>query len=168
MALVTLQRHAPVAPNVESCRLCESHIGGRLQDHLLIGQPGTAELCATICTRCGDTVERLQGDERPTVIVSATASDPSAIAQSAEFILDLNRANVAFSRTEDRLIVVCSSALLDHMPVEVEHYESAMLWKALRTLCTEVVAHTEIEGHEVTILTPRLQAVQELAAAEQR
>ena len=59
MALVTLQRHAPVAPNVPACQLCEAHIGGRLQDHVLIGQPGTAELRATICTRCGDTVERL-------------------------------------------------------------------------------------------------------------
>jgi hypothetical protein len=59
MALVTLQRHAPVAPYVMECRLCGAHIGGRLQDHLLIGQPGTAEVRATICVRCGDTIERL-------------------------------------------------------------------------------------------------------------
>jgi hypothetical protein len=26
---------------------------------VLIGQPGTAEVRATICTRCGDTIERL-------------------------------------------------------------------------------------------------------------
>jgi hypothetical protein len=59
MALVTLQRHAPVAPNVVACRLCGANVDGRLQDHVLIGQPGTAEVRATICTACGDTVERL-------------------------------------------------------------------------------------------------------------
>jgi hypothetical protein len=59
MALVTLQRHAPVAPYVVECRLCGAHIGGKLQDHLLIGQPGTAEVRATICVKCGDTIERL-------------------------------------------------------------------------------------------------------------
>jgi DNA polymerase III delta prime subunit len=100
-----------------------------------------------------DTVERLQGDERPTVIVSATASDPAAIGKSVAFILDLNRANVAFSRTRDRLIVVCSDTLLDHMPVEVEHYESAMLWKSLRALCTEEVARMNVPGADVRVLT---------------
>jgi hypothetical protein len=59
MTLVTLQRHAPVAPYVITCRLCGAKVEGRLQDHVLIGQPGTAEVRATICTRCGDTIERL-------------------------------------------------------------------------------------------------------------
>jgi hypothetical protein len=113
-----------------------------------------------------DTVERLQGDERPTVIVSATASDASAIGRSVEFILNLNRANVAFSRTEDRLIVVCSQTLLDHMPVEVEHYESALLWKSLRALCVREVAVAGIDGHSVRILTPSAEAVREFADGE--
>lgn len=110
-----------------------------------------------------DTVERLQGDERPTVIVSATASDASAIGRNVEFILNLNRANVAFSRTEERLIVVCSETLLDHMPVEVEHYDSALLWKSLRQVCVQEVAVAGMDGHSVRILTPSAQAVRELA-----
>lgn len=101
-----------------------------------------------------DTVERLQGGERPTVIVSATVSDPSAIGARVDFILDLNRSNVAFSRAQERLIVVCSQALLDYVPVEVEHYESAMLWKSLRSLCRQLVATEVVDGHEVQILTP--------------
>jgi hypothetical protein len=101
-----------------------------------------------------DTVERLQGGERKNVIVSATASDPSSIAASVEFILDLNRSNVAFSRAQDRLIVVCSDSLLDHIPAETEHYESAMLWKALRTLCSVQVGSGTVHGHYVRILTP--------------
>jgi len=84
-----------------------------------------------------DTVERMQGGERPTVIVSATASDPASISANVEFILDLNRSNVAFSRAQNRLIVVCSTALLDYVPAELEHYESALLWKSLRALCTQ-------------------------------
>lgn len=100
-----------------------------------------------------DTVERLQGDERPTVIVSATASDPSAISKNVEFILDLNRSNVAFSRTQSRLIVVCARTLLDYIPADYEHYESAMLWKALRELCTEEIMNTIVNGHEVKLLS---------------
>jgi hypothetical protein len=101
-----------------------------------------------------DTVERLQGGERPTVIVSATASDPSAISKNVEFILDLNRWNVAFSRTQNRLIVVCSKALLDYIPPELEHYESAMLWKSLRSLCSQLIATENVDGHTVRIFTP--------------
>lgn len=100
-----------------------------------------------------DTVERLQGDERPTVIVSATASDLGAISKNVEFILDLNRSNVAFSRAQNRLIVVCSRTLLDYVPAEYEYYESAMLWKSLRELCSEEVATTSVEGYEVKVYT---------------
>lgn len=101
-----------------------------------------------------DTVERLQGGERPTVIVSATASDPVAIGKNVEFILDLNRSNVAFSRAQNRLIVVCSETLLCHIPAEVEHYESAMLWKYLRAICSHCIASITINKHEVRVLTP--------------
>ncbi|UJB68552.1 AAA family ATPase [Acaryochloris sp. 'Moss Beach'] len=100
-----------------------------------------------------DTVERLQGDERPTVIVSATASDPSAIAKNVEFILDLNRSNVAFSRTQARLVVVCARTLLDYIPADYEYYESAMLWKALRELCSEEIECSTVKGYEVKLLS---------------
>ena len=100
-----------------------------------------------------DTVERLQGDERPTVIVSATASDPSAISKNVEFILDLNRSNVAFSRTQSRLIVVCARTLLDYIPADYDHYESAMLWKALRELCAEEIMNTVVNGHDTSLLS---------------
>jgi hypothetical protein len=101
-----------------------------------------------------DTVERLQGGERPTVIVSATESDPAAIGARADFILDLNRANVAFSRAQDRLIVVCSDSLLGYVPAEIDQYESSVLWKSLRALCSRVVGTETVGDHRVTILTP--------------
>ena len=105
-----------------------------------------------------DTVERLQGGERPTVIVSATASDPSAIAANVDFVLNLNRSNVAFSRAQDRLIVICSDTLIDHIPAEVEHYESAMLWKSLRAICSRRVGGTSIDGHRVRVFTLPVEA----------
>jgi hypothetical protein len=59
MALVTLQRIAPVAPGAWNCRLCDAPINGSTQDNLLVGQPGTADVRAVICTRCGDALVRL-------------------------------------------------------------------------------------------------------------
>lgn len=103
-----------------------------------------------------DTVERLQGGERPIVIVSATASDHAAISTNVEFILNLNRSNVAFSRAQDRLIVVCSEELINHIPAEVDQYDSAMLWKSMRSLCSRLVATIDIGEHIVRIFTPPL------------
>lgn len=64
-----------------------------------------------------ETVEKLQGDERENIIVSATASDPSAIGNYAEFILNLNRSNVAFSRPKKRLIVVLFGGIVILYPI---------------------------------------------------
>lgn len=100
-----------------------------------------------------DTVERLQGGERPAVIVSGTASEPNAIGANAEFLLNLNRSNVAFSRSQDRLIVVCAKTLLDHIPAELEAYQDTLLWKSLRTICSEFVSRASIDGHDVQVWT---------------
>ena len=101
-----------------------------------------------------DTVERLQGGERQTIIVCGTESDPHAIGQAADFILNLNRANVAFSRTQGRLVVVCAESLLDHIPPDTEEYASAVLWKSLRALCRNELFATEIDGFRVRVLGP--------------
>jgi hypothetical protein len=93
-----------------------------------------------------DTVERLQGGEQETIIFSATASDPVAIAQNTEFILNLKRSNVAFSRPKKRLIVLCSRTLLDHIPTDVQHYDAALLWKGLRALCAHELVRGERDG----------------------
>lgn len=98
-----------------------------------------------------DTVERLQGGERPTIVFSATESDPIVIHQRVEFILNLNRSNVAFSRTQERLIVVCAQTLLEHVPTEAEQYESALLWKHLRAMCPTELAGCEVNGANVRI-----------------
>lgn len=101
-----------------------------------------------------DTVERLQGGERANIIVSGTRSDPHAIGAAASFILNLNRANVAFSRTQARLIVVCAQSLLDHVPPEIEDYETAMLWKSLRTSCSSMLFEQVVGGVRVRAMVP--------------
>lgn len=101
-----------------------------------------------------DTVERLQGGENETIIVCGTQSDPSAIGDAAEFILNLNRANVAFTRAKKRLIVICAETLLDHMPADLEDYQSAVLWKTLRSLCRNQVLELVVEGARVRVLVP--------------
>ncbi|MDJ0516234.1 MAG: C-terminal helicase domain-containing protein [Trichodesmium sp. MO_231.B1] len=103
-----------------------------------------------------DTVEKFQGGERPNIIVSATASDQSAISKNVEFILNLNRSNVAFSRVQERLIVVCSKTLLDYIPAEFEHYEETMLWKSLRSQCSELIFTETINEYKVEVFTPPL------------
>ncbi|GFH65748.1 hypothetical protein Srut_22620 [Streptomyces rutgersensis] len=100
-----------------------------------------------------DTVERLQGGEKPTIIVSGTASDPAAIASNARFLLDLNRSNVAFSRAQERLIVVCARSLLDALPAELEDYHAALLWKSLRSLCTRKVGEGSVADAEYEVYT---------------
>jgi len=140
-----LLHNAPPLPN-ESVAVITPH---RAQRSLLTTR--LAEFGATF--DLVDAFEGLQGGERPTVIVSGTASDPTAISANAEFLLDLNRSNVAFSRARDRLVVVCAQALLDHVPAELQEYQSAMLCKALRALCTRLVAVEHIAGHQVQILT---------------
>lgn len=100
-----------------------------------------------------DTVEKVQGGERDNVIVSATASNPSAISKNVEFILSLNRSNVAFSRAKKRLIIVCSKTLLDYIPTEIENYQEAILWKNLRSECSKRIFTEQIAGHTVDVFT---------------
>lgn len=90
--------------------------------------------------------------------MSATASDPSAIAAAADFILDLNRSNVAFSRVRDQLIVVCARSLLDHIPGDIEQYDEMMLWNALRTTCSELVESIDVNDATVDVMRPPLDA----------
>ncbi|WP_454289026.1 AAA domain-containing protein [Rhizobium arsenicireducens] len=122
----------------------------RAQRALLKGRLAAIADAASII----DTVEKVQGGERPIIVVSGTESDPHSIGAAASFILNLNRANVAFSRTQERLIVVCAETLLDHVPSDLEDYESAMLWKSLRNLCRRLLFTTEVGGYRVKVLSP--------------
>ena len=83
---------------------------------------------------------------------------PATISARARFLRDLNRSNVAFSRARERLIVICSQSLLTHIPPEVEHYDSALLWKSLRAFCSRRFFTTSVGGHDVQVFAPPLTA----------
>lgn len=82
--------------------------------------------------RMVDTVEKLQGQEADIVIYSACVSDAEALAKAADFYANLRRANVAFTRTKQRLIVVASRAMLMNAPSDMEQYKQVWL---LGTCC---------------------------------
>ncbi len=100
-----------------------------------------------------DTVERLQGGECDTIIVSGR-SDMNAIGESAEFILNLNRTNVIFSRAKERLIVVCLEEPAGQRAGGHRDYQSSWLWKRLRSMCDTEVLQLESNGHSVSVRVP--------------
>lgn len=55
-----------------------------------------------------DTVDKMQGQEREVIIYSMTAGDADYIQEMADFLLNPNKLNVAFSRAKSKLIVVGS------------------------------------------------------------
>ncbi|MDB5308093.1 MAG: exonuclease subunit alpha [Gemmataceae bacterium] len=61
---------------------------------------------------------------------------------------------MAFSRVQDRLVVVCAQTLLNHIPTEFEDYQSAVLWKALRELCSREVGRADVGGQTVRVMMP--------------
>lgn len=67
-----------------------------------------------------DTVERFQGSQRRFIIVSFGVGDPDIISQEEEFLLNLNRTNVAISRAEDKILVIISEKLIHHLPEDKE------------------------------------------------
>lgn len=62
------------------------------------------------------TVDKLQGQEAPVVLVSMAASSPADVPRGMEFLLSRNRVNVAVSRGQWAAIVVRSPLLTDYLP----------------------------------------------------
>lgn len=78
-----------------------------------------------------DTVERFQGGERDIIIVSATASDPDYVLAEADFLLSLNRLNVALSRPRKKLIVIASRSVTQLLVSDLDTFDNAVIWKRL-------------------------------------
>jgi len=78
-----------------------------------------------------DTVERFQGGERDVIIVSATASDPDYVLAEANFLLNINRLNVALSRPRMKLIVIASQSVVDLLTSDLDVFDNAVIWKQL-------------------------------------
>lgn len=66
------------------------------------------------------TVDMFQGQEAPIVIVSMTASQAIESPRGADFLLNINRLNVAISRAQALAVVVHAESLLDGTPNKIE------------------------------------------------
>jgi hypothetical protein len=77
-----------------------------------------------------DTVERYQGGEADFIIISSTVSDPDYVRIESDFLLNLNRVNVAISRMKKKLVIVASRSIFEFMPEDAKDYDKALCGKA--------------------------------------
>jgi superfamily I DNA and/or RNA helicase len=78
-----------------------------------------------------DTVERYQGGEADCIIISSTVSDPDYVRSESDFLLNLNRINVAISRMKKKLIIIASRSIFEFMPQDAKDYDKALLWRGI-------------------------------------
>ena len=78
-----------------------------------------------------DTVERYQGGEADFIIISSTVSDPDYVRGESDFLLNLNRINVAISRMKKKVVVVASKSIFQFMPQDARDYDKALLWRGI-------------------------------------
>jgi superfamily I DNA and/or RNA helicase len=101
-----------------------------------------------------DTVEKLQGKEREVILVSSGVADEEYATAEAQFLLSRNRFNVAATRAERKLIVICSDTVLDVVPTDRRILLDAMMLKEFRHYCDDGhlrSSWTSEEGDEVTL-----------------
>lgn len=82
-----------------------------------------------------DTVEKLQGMEREVIIVSYGVADAEYADAEADFLLSEARFNVATTRAQRKLIVLCSDPVLDAVPSDRHALSEAAMLKAFRDYC---------------------------------
>jgi hypothetical protein len=89
-----------------------------------------------------DTVERFQGGERHTILISFGVGDPDVIRGEERFLLQLERSNVAISRAMGKCIVFLSDEVANHIP---DDRRAAATAHALRGIVDEwcVQRHAE-------------------------
>jgi hypothetical protein len=85
-----------------------------------------------------DTVERFQGGERDTIIVSFGVGDTDIIEGEEEFLLQLERTNVAISRARAKCIVLMPKSLAYHLPTDEKAAETSI---AIKSYLEEFCAH---------------------------
>lgn len=81
-----------------------------------------------------DTVERFQGGERHTILISFGVGDPDVIRGEERFLMQLERTNVAISRAMGKCILLMSEEVANHIPDDRKAAASAF---ALRGIVDE-------------------------------
>lgn len=85
-----------------------------------------------------DTVERYQGQQRDVIIASFAIGDPDMVEAEDEFLYNLNRFNVLASRARAKVIVFCTTSLLEHLSNDIDVLEESRLLKGyVDAFCTD-------------------------------
>ena len=96
-----------------------------------------------------DTVERFQGSERDTIIVSFGVGDTDIIEGEEEFLLQLERTNVAVSRARAKCIVLMPKSLAYHLPTDEKAAQTSIAIKSyLEEFCGQRKSVTIEAGGE--------------------
>lgn len=102
-------------------------------------------------TEAVDTVEKFQGGQRQTIIVSFGVGDVDIIGSEEHFLLQLQRINVSVSRAEAKCIVILPRTLAYHLPSERRTLKTAKAIKSyLETFCNNRQSHTATFSTGVT------------------
>jgi hypothetical protein len=87
-----------------------------------------------------DTVERFQGGQRDTIVISFGVGDPDLIADEESFLLQLERTNVAISRARAKCILAISDDLIYHLPSD---RDTILTSKAVKSYVSDVCRQTQ-------------------------
>ncbi len=99
-----------------------------------------------------DTVERYQGGEADFIIISSTVSDPDYVRSESDFLLNLNRINVAISRMKKKIVIVASKSIFQFMPQDAKDYDKALLWRGIaQTVGFTANGNPAVEGNSYLI-----------------
>ncbi|MCI4668929.1 MAG: ATP-binding protein [Bacteroidia bacterium] len=88
-----------------------------------------------------DTVERFQGGQRQTIIVSFGVGDTELIEGEEAFLLQLERTNVAVSRAKAKSIILMPKSLAYHLPTDQKAAKTAI---AIKSYIEEFCSNSEL------------------------